>query len=29
MINGKFSEVHPFLYAVSVGFLLVFILPYL
>jgi len=29
MINGKFGEVHPFLYAVSIGFLLVFILPYL
>jgi AGZA family xanthine/uracil permease-like MFS transporter len=28
-INGKFGEVHPFLYAVSVGFLFVFILPYL
>jgi AGZA family xanthine/uracil permease-like MFS transporter len=29
MISGKFGEVHPFLYAVSIGFLLVFILPYL
>jgi AGZA family xanthine/uracil permease-like MFS transporter len=29
MINGKFGEVHPFLYAVSIGFLFVFILPYL
>jgi AGZA family xanthine/uracil permease-like MFS transporter len=29
MLNGKFGEVHPFLYAVSCGFLLVFILPYL
>ena len=29
MINGKFGEVHPFLYAVSIGFLLLFILPHL
>ena len=29
MINGKFGEVHPFLYAVSIGFLFVFTLPYL
>lgn len=29
IINGKFSEVHPFLYAVSIGFLFVFILPYM
>ncbi|HLA27128.1 MAG TPA: NCS2 family permease [Syntrophales bacterium] len=29
MINGRFGEVHPFLYAVSIAFLIVFILPYL
>ena len=29
MINGRFVEVHPFLYAVSIAFLIVFILPYL
>ena len=29
MMNGRFGDVHPFLYAVSIAFLIVFILPYL